>query len=189
MPRPTYSGVAPVIARRQLARLLSAAIAASLCSIATSAQDVTGPSLKAAYIYRFVLFTDWPASVLPSGAPITICVVGDNALKVALERTVKDVSVAGRAVAVTFGSPDRLPRPCHVMYVSAVSRAQTAAALTPYQGQPVLTMSDVEGFNGLGGIAELFYEDGALRFSIRLDEVKRSGIELSSRLLSLSRKR
>jgi hypothetical protein len=173
--------------RNHAVRLLFAIVL--LLPVVTAAQDVTGPGLKALYIHKFIQFTTWPAAALPAGVPITICVVGDAALRSELERTVKNVAVAGHPLSVTYGTPDRLPKSCHVMYVSAVSRAQLAATAAVYRGQPVLTMSDMEGFHAAGGIAELFYQDAALVFSIRLDEVKRSGIELSSRLLLLQRKR
>src|SRR5688572_1000977 len=43
------------------------------------AQDVTAPALKAAYIYNFVKFTQWPV-VAPASAPFVICVIGDPAV-------------------------------------------------------------------------------------------------------------
>jgi hypothetical protein len=173
--------------RNHAVRLLFAMVV--LLPMVMAAQDVTPPGLKAAYIHKFIQFTNWPDPVLPAGTPITICVVGDTAVRGEVERMVKSLSVAGHPLSVTYGTPDKLPKPCHVMYVSAVSRAQLAATATAYRGQPVLTMSDMEGFHAAGGIAELFYQDASLVFSIRLDEVKRSGIELSSRLLLLQRKR
>jgi hypothetical protein len=168
-------------------QLAAAAVALALFTIVLWAQDVSGPNLKAAYIYRFALFTEWPADALPSTGPLTMCVVGDPAVREALERTVRGVTVANRSVAVAFSQPDKLPPQCHTLYVSGVSSAQAARLVAGLRETPVLTISDLEGFNGMGGIAEFFYEAGQLRFSIRPDAVTQSHLQLSSRLILLAR--
>ncbi len=158
-----------------------------LLAVVPSAQDVSGPNLKAAYIYRFALFTQWPNDALGPAGPLTMCVVGDTAVRDALERTVRSVTVEKRPVVVAYGVPDKPPLGCHTLYVSAVSSAQAARLLAGLRELPVLTISDLEGFNGMGGIAEFFYDAGQLRFSIRSDAVTQSHLHLDSRLLSLAR--
>src|SRR4051794_32190399 len=152
---------------------LVAALCAALAAVALPrvgwAQDVSGPNLKAAYIYRFALFTEWPAEALPQTGPLTMCVVGDTAVRDALKQTVRKATGAARPVIVVFGSPDKPPSPCHTLYLSGVSSAQAARVLAGVRQLPVLTISDVEGFNRLGGIAEFFFEAGQLRFAIRPD--------------------
>jgi hypothetical protein len=174
-------------ARHNAVAVLCAAVVTVALTVATSAQDVSGPNLKAAYIYRFALFTQWPADALSPTGPLTICVVGDTAVRDALQRTVKGSAIANRAVVVAFGQPDKPPSPCHMLYVSAVSSARAARLVAGLREVPVLTISDLEGFNGMGGIAEFFYEAGQLRFSIRADAVAHSRLQLSSKLLSLAR--
>jgi len=156
---------------------------------AAMAQDVSGPNLTAAFIYRFALFTEWPAGTLPQGGPITMCVVGDTAVRDALVRTVRGVTVHDRAVVVAFGQPDEPPPLCHTLYVSAVSAAQASRLVAGLREVPVLTISDLQGFNRMGGIAEYFWEAGSLRFSIELDAVTQARLQLSSRLLQLARPR
>lgn len=173
--------------RQHALAALCAAFAGVMFSVVTFAQDVSGPNLKAAYIYRFALFTEWPADALPQGAPLTMCVVGDAAVREALERTVKGSTVAGRSVVVAFGQTEKPSAPCHTLYVSAVSSAQAARLVAGVRDVPVLTISDFEGFNRMGGIAEFFFEAGQLRFAIRPDAVTQSHLQLSSKLLSLAR--
>ena len=166
---------------------LCAALATVSLTIATFAQDVSSPNLKAAFIYRFALFTRWPVDALPQGGPLTMCVVGDSAVRDALERTVKGITVENRTVVVAFEQPGQPLPHCHTLYVSAVSSAQAARLVAELREVPVLTISDLEGFNRMGGIAEFFYEAGQLRFSIRSDAVAQSHLRLSSQLLSLAR--
>jgi hypothetical protein len=166
---------------------LCGALVTVLLTAVTVAQDVATTNLKAAYIYQFALFTQWPADALPQAEPLTMCVVGDTNVREALERTVKDVTVGGRRVVVVFGQPDKPPAGCHALYVSAVSSAQVARLVAGLREMPVLTISDLEGFNKMGGIVEFIYQGGQLRFSIRSDAVTQSHLQLSSKLLSLAR--
>lgn len=177
-------------ARQHAVAAFCAALAIVLPPVVTSAQDVSGPNLTAAYIHQFAQFTEWPTDALSQAGPLTMCVVGDTAVRDALERTVRGVTVGKRAVVVAFGQPDKPLPQCHALYVSAVSPAQAARLVSGLREVPVLTISDIEGFNGMGGIAELFYQGaGQLRFSIALDSVTRSRLQLSSRLLQLARPR
>lgn len=170
-------------ARQHVAAALCAAAAVVAFGGTASAQDVSGPNLKAAYIYNFALFTTWPEAVLPPERPITMCVVGDTVMRDALTRAVDGRTVDKRPITVVYGSADRPPASCHMLYMSSISTAQTARLLAGLGKAPVLTMSDLEGFNKMGGIAEFFYEAGNLRFSIRTDVVKDANLQLSSRLL------
>jgi hypothetical protein len=165
------------------------ALAGVLPPVGTAAQDVSGPNLTAAFIYRFAHFTEWPAGTLATGSPLTMCVVGDAAVRDALERTVTGVTVAGRSVIVAFGASARPRADCHILYVSGVPSALAARIVSDVREVPVLTVSDLEGFNKMGGIAEYFYDAGQLRFSIELDAMTRSRLQLSSRLLQLARPR
>ncbi len=151
-----------------------------------SAQDVTEPALKAAFIYNFAAFTEWPANVVPPAGPLVMCVVGDAAVGGALERTVKGRDLAGRPVAVSSvpgGSP---PQSCHVLYVSGATAAAVAALVTGLRDAPVLTISDLEGFTELGGIAQFFFEHGRLRFIIRVESARHARLQISSKLLALA---
>ena len=76
--------------RRDVVQALTAGAIAILLlhPVTASAQDVTEPALKAAYIYNFAKFTEWPADVIAPGAPFVFCVVGDVAIGEALVRTV-----------------------------------------------------------------------------------------------------
>jgi hypothetical protein len=54
---------------------------------------------------------------------------------------------------------------------------------------PVLTISEVEGFTKMGGIAQFFFENGQLRFDVQLASARRARLQISSKLLSLARTR
>jgi hypothetical protein len=151
-----------------------------------SAQNVTEPALKAAFIYNFAKFTEWPADSMSGQEPFVLCVVGDAAVGDALKRAVNARVLAGHAMSVSSlvqGSP---PGKCQVLYISGVTAAQAAQLVTGERDLPVLTISDLEGFIGLGGIARFFFENGQLRFSVHLESAERAHLRISSRLLTLA---
>ncbi len=125
------------------ARAAIALLLLLLTAIPAAAQDVTEPALKAAYIYNFAKFTEWPADA--SGEPLVMCVVGDAAIGEALERAVKGRTLAGQSVGVSQSAADGQPRGrCHILYVSGVTASQAAKLVAALGDAPVLTISDVE---------------------------------------------
>ena len=159
-----------------------------LTPVLGSTQDVTEPALKAAFVYNFAKFTDWPPDVVPAGAePFILCVVGDAAVADALERLVKGRVLAGHNMAVQK-SPAAPEKACHVLYVSGVTAVQATQVIAKQRDLPVLTISDVEGFTELG-IAQFFFEHGLLRFSIDLVSAKRAHLQISSNLLALAKRK
>jgi hypothetical protein len=147
---------------------------------------VTESSLKAAFIYSFAKFTEWPQDVLPSTATFSACVLGDGQIRDALERTVKGRLLLGRGISVSQVAPDGKLRSCHLLYVSRVTPAQMAAIVAAVRGTPVLTISDVDDFVRQGGIAQMFVESGKMRFDLNLEVAKQSRLDLSSKLLILA---
>jgi hypothetical protein len=167
-------------------RACAAAALFLLCALTARAQDVTEPSLKAAFIYNFAKFTEWPQGVLPPTGSFNACVLGDGPVGDALARTVKNRLLAGRAISVSRVQPDGPLRSCHLLYVAGVTPPQAAAIVAGVQGAPVLTISDLDNFARSGGIAYVFVENGKMRFDLNLDLARRSGLQLSSKLLSLA---
>jgi hypothetical protein len=155
-------------------------------AVPVSAQDVTETSLKSAFIYNFAKFTSWPDDVLPPAAPVVACVVEDRPVADALERTVKQRLLSGHPVTVSRVTGDSPLRGCHVLYLGRVTRAQAAEALAAVRGAPVLTISEVDDFAGIGGIAHMFVHGGKIRFALDLGMAKGVRLQLSSKLLSLA---
>ena len=160
-----------------------------LMGAGVSAQDVTEPALKAAYIYSFAKFTEWPADVVPSAEPFVMCVAGDAAVGDALERAVKGRVLSGHSMAILRVPPAGPQGVCHVLYVSGVTSVQAAHLVAGLHDAPVLTISDVEGFTELGGIAQFFFERGRLCFSIHVGSAKRARLQISSNLLALAKRK
>jgi hypothetical protein len=162
-------------------------LALSLVSPAlTTAQAVTQPALKAAFLYNFAKFVEWPGDSSPSG-PLTLCVLDDAAVEDALAQLVNGTAVNGRGVALMRGMRNRSLRICHLVYVSDSDATRATATLDDFKGAPILTVGDGEEFTRSGGMIGLIVEDGRMRFSINPDAAQRAGLKLSSKLLSLAK--
>jgi hypothetical protein len=170
---------------QRLRPLLAVGLVLSLGCAAASAQSAPEPTLKAAFLYNFAKFAEWPADAAPAD-PLMICVLGDPAIADALDETVKGRTIDGRKVAVSRVKPDGL-RACHVLYLAGLDAKAANQIVDELKNAPVLTVSDREQFAQSGGIAGLFVEQGRMRFAINVEAAQRCRVRISSRLLSLAK--
>jgi YfiR/HmsC-like len=150
----------------------------------TSAQTASAPALKAAFLFNFAKFAEWPLA--SRSGPLTICVLGDPAVADALERTVNEQTIGGRRVTLSRVTVEAL-RACHLLYLSGLDPQRIRAMVDELRASPVMTVSDADGFAESGGVIGLFPEAGRMRFAINTDAAQRAGLRISSRVLSLAK--
>lgn len=153
---------------------------------AAGAQTASVHALKAAFLYNFAKFTEWPAEVLPAGRPMQLCVAGDNFVADALERTIEGRAIEGHPLVARVVSLDGDLGSCHLLYVSGADVPGAMRALQASLVASTFIVSDRKGFARDGGVAELIEEGDRLRFAINVGAAKRGRLTLSSRLLSLA---
>ena len=139
--------------------------------------------IKAAYIFNFIKFTEWPVDT--HSDDINICVKNDNDLYSELEGLRKK-RVRGMKIIVRKESSEFLN--CQVVYLGELEGWQQDRLLLQFVGQPVLTIGDKNLFVEKGGVIQFFIESNRLRFEINTEVVDQSRLTISSKLLSLSRK-
>ena len=172
-----------------LSRVLATlAIVLAVPSTTALSQTATEPALKAALLYNFALFTEWPADVLAPGAPLLLCVMNDRGVSTMLVDLTRGRTIDGHKLVVSSMKPDSPGlEDCRVLFTSGLDASRAAALLLAVDGKPVLTVSDVDGFAERGGVAGFFVEKGSMRFAINLAAAQRAGIRLSSKLLSFAK--
>jgi hypothetical protein len=148
---------------------------------AAAASDV---AVKAAFIFNFAKFTEWPGLV--AATPIHICVTGDEPMAAALAQTVRGQNIGGRPLTVLRPVDSTSWPSCQLLFIAANVPVPTGA-LDGMKTLPVLTVSDRKGFSQTGGVIELYLEAGRMRFAINVDAAEDAGLRLSSRLLALAR--
>src|SRR5262249_27646393 len=141
-------------------------------------------AIKAAFLYKFGFFVEWPESAFTgSDSPINLCIVGPDPFGAALDDAVKGKKVGNRSVAVhRIGalSPDVR---CHIVYLAESAAAQSLAAL---KKSDVLTVTDTNAGADRVGIINFVVRDKRVRFDIDDAAAASVGLTISSRLLSLA---
>ena len=145
---------------------------------------VTPPALKAAFLYNFAKFAEWPADSL--SGPLTLCVLGDPAVAGALEETAKGRPIDGRDIVVSRVKSGGL-HGCHLLYVPGADAKRAAQILDEVKGAAVFTVGDRNQFPEAGGVAGFFVDGVKMRFAINIDAAQRARLRISSRLLSLAK--
>lgn len=168
--------------RRWLAIALLLALPAAAAAPAASEYDV-----KAAFLYNFTKFVDWPPEAFPDAGNLKICVLGDDPFGKSLR------SVAGEQVGshkLTVMQTDALARPagCQILFISRSERERLPQILAAVGDAPVLTVGDTSGFAERGVIINFVLEGSKVRFEINIDSADRARIRISSKLLQLAKR-
>ena len=143
--------------------------------------------LKAAFLFNFVKFVEWPpAAFAGDRTPLTICVYGDDPFGRTLDALVEGERAGERGLLVR--RPDSLGglEGCHVLFVSRSEKDRLGEVLAQVQGQPVLTVGDTDGFLRAGGAINFILEGSKVRFLIDQAAAERSGLKISSKLMRLA---
>ncbi len=143
--------------------------------------------IKAAFLYNFAKFTEWPADKFrDETAPMILCVIGTDPFGPVLENTVIRKKIKGRSIIVNRSTTLDNLKTCHVLFVSSSERENLPEIVASLSGAAVLTTGDMDRFAKRGGIIKLTKKGNKIRFEINPKAAKRAGVKLSSYLLSLA---
>ena len=158
-----------------------------LLALPAHAQTVDEYQVKAAFLYNFAKFVEWPPEAFRSPAdPITICTLIRNPFGGALEEAVAGKTVAGRGFAIRELSGPSADCTCHMVFVGTSDRRRFQSILEKLKLPGVLTVGDAAGFAESGGVINFRLEDGKIRFEINIDAAAREHLKVSSKLLTLA---
>jgi hypothetical protein len=144
--------------------------------------------VKLAFLYNFAQFVQWPTDTFHnSGAPLTICVAGDNPFQGEIEQSLRGRTVGGHPVEVMKLNPDADPHGCQMIFVRAAEMKVAPRILANSKGSSTLTVGEARGFAEHGGMINLTREENRLRFEVNIDAAAQSRLKISSKLLSLAK--
>ena len=168
--------------------LLAALVLGDFSGAAALGQAVDEYRVKAAFLYNFAKFVEWPPQAFPSAStPLAICVLGPNPFGRSLEEAVDGKIVDDRKLVVRQFADIRQVAGCHILFVSSPERKFLRAILADLRESGVLTVGETAGFTAEGGVITLQLEGDRVRFEINLDAAGRQKLLISSKLLSLAR--
>jgi hypothetical protein len=166
--------------------LLSALFLAGRARAATA--DELEYQVKAAFLYNFAKFVEWPEDAFEGPTdPMILCVVGDDPFGESLDTVVHGETLNGRPLVVHRTRDLYEIRDCHVVFVPRSERGRQERILEDLRNRGILTVGEADGFLTGGGIIRFVLEQNKVRFDINLQAAESSGLELSSKLLRLAR--
>lgn len=143
--------------------------------------------LKAAFIYNFAKFVEWPAESFKNNlTPITLTILGSDPFGAALE-TLKDQTVQGRKIIIKRTTKGDNLEGCQILFICASEKTQYRPILAAIKNLNILTVSDMDKFAAQGGMIGLIKVDDKLHFEINLEAVQRTKLKISSQLLKLAK--
>lgn len=163
---------------------LPAVLALLAASLHASAQPVPEHDLKAAFVYNFAVFTEWPQEALAAAAPIVLCTGSASALSPALQ-SLNDKVVNGHKLAVRPAAAGL--RACHVLVLGSGDRERWGQIKRDLAGTHVLTVSDDSSISQDGAMIAMSMVNQRIGFDVDIKAARSARLQLSSKLLRLAR--
>jgi len=178
-----------------LCSLLLPVLGALICVVVLPAegraQDATVSEyqVKAAYLYNFAKFVEWPAESFSSASsPFQICIFGADPFGEALRNLTRGKQVNGRSFEILDGvTAAAQAGSCHILFVSTSATRQFQAILQTLQGRSVLIVGESEGFVQRGGMINFVLEGGRVQFEVNRKTAEQAGLKISAKLLSVAK--
>lgn len=172
--------------------LAAAALAACLCAVQLAAfaqppaLTASEYSVKAAYLYKFPAYVQWPEGRFETpDAPLTIGVFGTPELAEELLAITAGRRIDDRPIRVRRVTADDALGGIDVLFVGREEASRMERVAAAAEEESILTVTDAEP-GPPGAVINFVAVDGRVRFEVFLDAAERRGLRLSSGLLSVA---
>ncbi|HTQ78336.1 MAG TPA: YfiR family protein [Burkholderiales bacterium] len=170
-------------------RLRLAAMLAGLVLTATCWAQATEYQVKAAFLYKFGGYVEWPADALGgAGAPFTVGVMGAEELAAELSQITSGRSTSGHPISVRSLRPGDPLEGLQVLFVGRDDAAHLPQILDALHGRPVLVVTESDDGLPDGSMINFVLVDDKVRFDIAPASAEHGNLRISSRLLAVARR-
>lgn len=138
--------------------------------------------LKAAFVYNFIAYTEWPAE---TGSTLHLCIQGADPFGKEIDGLQGKV-VAGRTIALARKVAGESLKDCQVVFIASSVIDSLPRLLEGVRGQPVLTVADSPGAMRRGVVLNMNISQGKITFDANLQAARGARLKLSSKLLHLA---
>ena len=149
---------------------------------AAVSDDLPEYRLKAAFLYNFALFTEWPADM---GSTLNLCVYGRDPFGEEIDALQGKPVGARRIVVRRVTSAEGLSG-CQVVFIGNPAGDGIRGVLSTLRGATVLTVADAPGAARQGVALNMNLVNNKITFEANLTAVRAANLKLSSKLLSLA---
>lgn len=157
------------------------------------AQDAPSEyQIKAAFIFNFAKFVEWPPEALKKPSlPIVIGILGDNPFGSDFAQTMEKKFINDHPLQVKEFREATEVTNCHILFISSsfinsLEKKRLREMVEGLGRASVLTISETEGFTENGGMINFVKESNKIRFQINEPAAKQAKLKVSSKLLSLA---
>lgn len=140
--------------------------------------------LKAAFLFNFAQFVEWPGGAFPSeDTPIIIGVLGDDPFGRSLDEMVANERVRDRKLVVRRFRHVKEIGLCHILFISRTQSADLESLREYLVGKRVLTVGETEDFTSHSGMIRFVMVGSRIRLAINVEAARAAGLTISSKLL------
>lgn len=144
--------------------------------------------VKAAFVYNFLKFIEWPTTNAPAAnAPVVIGVVDKGPMLEALTLTAKGRRINGHDLVVKTLENPAEAKAVQVLFVPGNDRKHLSDWLGEVQTASVLTIGESETFAHQHGMINFLLEGDKVRFEIDVGAAEHAGLTISAQLQKLAR--
>lgn len=143
----------------------------------------TPEEIKAAYLYQFLKYVEWPAKNAPQ-TEVVICLLDASGVYRILNQKAGTV-VEGKRIVVKQASRPEGVGTAHLLFVGE-SYSDVEKIIKTFNPRGVLTVGESSGFAKKGGMIGFVIPEDTVQFEINWGEAKAQGITISSKLLQLA---
>jgi hypothetical protein len=145
-------------------------------------------AIKAAFLYNFTKFIDWPESAFAEPeAPFTVCVFADAAFHEHVMAIMQGEQVRSRPVVVVRRAVPNGLATCHMAYFGRPEADAAARWMGQLRELPILTVGEGQRFMQMGGHIAFHLEHDRVRFSVNRTRAEAAHLQVSSKLLRVAR--
>jgi hypothetical protein len=173
-----------------VARAVAVALVLGCSRTSARAAALSELEVKAAFLYHFTQYVQWPTEGSPNGvgaAPFVVAVWQADPFREVATRMLAGKSAQSRPLQVVRISEPSEGAEAKVLFLGSTEPGGLTAALRAVEGTAVLTVGDAPGFAELGGMIGFRIVDDRVRFDINLEQASRRGFRISSEVVKLAR--
>lgn len=143
--------------------------------------------VKAAYLFKFGNYVQWPPPSQAQDAAIVIGVVGQDKIADELTRLALGRSIGKHAVIVRRMQTGDDANGVHMLFIGKGAAEPVNNWLSPLRGQPILFVTEDDDGLPRGSIINLVLDSNRVRFDVSQPAAQRNHLELSASLLAVAR--
>jgi hypothetical protein len=172
---------------KAMALMLLAAVGAvgAMLQPAEAAESYSEDAVKAAFLYRFTNYVDWPSQAAPD-PQFTIAVLDADGVATELGRLLQNRQIQNRPAQVRSLKNLRELDGAQILYIGGSHRDDLHRLISSVAGRPVLIVTNADGGLDAGSSVNFLLIDQRVRFEISLDAAQASGLRVASELLAVA---